>query len=225
MKGAGNVKKTLNKLLKILSSIVFVFLVLIILLIIFYIARINYLAKNDRLGDIHLNFYTILTQSMHPAIKAGDVVITYRHDDNKYKKGDVITFVSNANGGINITHRIEKVYDKDNNPSYKTKGDNNSAPDNEIVEGKYIHGKVFLTLPKVGYIQQFLVSKTGWIVAVVLPALGIIIYDILKIILMATGIRPKNSTERVLENENDERIKLARKRLKEVVEDESNRRK
>lgn len=205
-------KETLNKLLKVLSSIVFAFLVLIILLIIFYIARINYLAKNDRLGDIHINFYTILTQSMHPTIKAGDVVITYKHDDNKYNKGDIITFVSNANGGINITHRIDKVYDKNTVPRYKTKGDNNNAPDNEIVEGKYVLGKVFLTLPKVGYIQQFLVSKTGWIIAIVLPAMGIIIYDILK--LFKTAFKKDKKLEQT------EAVVAAKQNLEEVLASE-----
>ena len=32
------------------------------------------LSSNDRLGEVRLNFYTILTQSMYPTIKAGDVV-------------------------------------------------------------------------------------------------------------------------------------------------------
>ena len=82
-------------------------------------------------------------------------------------------------------------------------------------------GRVVFKVPKAGYIQQFLVSKTGWIVAVVLPALGIIIYDLLKVVLIATGVRPRNSAEKDLNDDNNERIKLARKRLKEVVEDES----
>ena len=205
-------KNFLNKILKALSSIVFAILVIIVLLIIFYIARINYLAKNDRLGDIRINFYTILTQSMYPTIKAGDVVITYKNDDNVYKKGDIITFVSNLNGGINITHRVEKVYKNEQEPSYKTKGDNNNAADTEITKGSNVLGKVVVTLPKVGYIQQFLVTKTGWIIAVILPALGVIIYDILKI--FKAAFRRKNKLE-----ENEE-IKEAKEKLNEVLTNE-----
>ena len=178
------------------------------------------LANNDRLGTVRINVYTILTQSMYPTIKAGDVVVTYREDDNKYNTGDVITFVSQYNAGMTITHRVKEVISLNDEYSYKTKGDNNNTADNEIIKGSNVVGKVIFKVPKAGYIQQFLVSKTGWIVAVILPALGIIIYDLLKIFLIATGIKPRSKLEKSLNDDNNKRVNDARKRLKEVVEDE-----
>ena len=79
-------KDILNKILKAISGFIFAILVLIIIAILFYVVRINYLAAHDRLGEIRTNFYTILTQSMHPTIKAGDIVVTYREDEDKYGK-------------------------------------------------------------------------------------------------------------------------------------------
>lgn len=202
-----------NRIMKIISSAIFVVLVLLIILIVFYIVRVNFLASNDRLGEVKINFYTILTQSMYPTIKAGDVVITYKEDNNKYNDGDVITFVSEQNGGITITHRVDEVYNVNDSYSYKTKGDNNNAPDNEITSGDNVLGKVVVKIPKVGYIQQFLVSKTGWIVAVVLPCLGIVIYDILKLF-KHTARKGSQLIKR------DKRTEEARKKLKEVVDDD-----
>lgn len=202
-----------NRIMKIISSAIFVVLVLLIILIVFYIVRVNFLASNDKLGEVKINFYTILTQSMYPTIKAGDVVITYKEDNNKYNDGDVITFVSEQNGGITITHRVDEVYNVNNSYSYKTKGDNNNAPDNEITSGDNVLGKVVVKVPKVGYIQQFLVSKTGWIVAVVLPCLGIVIYDILKLF-KHTARKGSQLIKR------DKRTEEARKKLKEVVDDD-----
>ncbi|MBQ6547183.1 MAG: signal peptidase I [Bacilli bacterium] len=213
-------RRTINWILKIISSAIFIVLVLIICVLIFYIVRVNMLANNDRLGTVRINIYTILTQSMYPTIKAGDVVVTYREDNNRYNTGDVITFISQNNAGMTITHRVKEVISLNDEYSYRTKGDNNNTADSEIIKGDNVVGRVILKVPKVGYIQQFLVSKTGWIVAVVLPALGIIIYDLLKIFLIATGIRPKNSVEKTLSDENNKRIKDARERLKEVVDDE-----
>lgn len=207
-------KNVINRILKIISTAIFIVLVLIIAVIILYIVRVNFFASNDKLGDIRINIFTILTQSMYPTIKAGDVVVTYKNIDNKYDTGDVITFISENNGGINITHRIKEVYSLNNSFSYKTKGDNNNTSDSEIISGSNVLGKVILKVPKAGYIQQFLVSKTGWIVAVILPAMGIIIYDILKLIKVVVrkvGISVKD----------DERSIEARKRLKEVIEDET----
>lgn len=202
-----------NRIMKIISSAIFVVLVLLIILIVFYIIRVNFLASNDRLGEVKINFYTILTQSMYPTIKAGDVVITYKEDNNKYNDGDVITFVSEQNGGITITHRVDEVYNVNDSYSYKTKGDNNNAPDNEITSGDNVLGKVVVKIPKVGYIQQFLVSKTGWIVAVILPCLGIVIYDILKLF-KHTARKGSQLIKR------DKRTEKARKKLKEVVDDD-----
>lgn len=202
-----------NRIMKIISSAIFVVLVLLIILIVFYIVRVNFLASNDKLGEVKINFYTILTQSMYPTIKAGDVVITYKEDNNKYNDGDVITFVSQQNGGITITHRVDEVYNVNDSYSYKTKGDNNNAPDNEITSGDNVLGKVVVKIPKVGYIQQFLVSKTGWIVAVILPCLGIVIYDILKLF-KHTARKGSQLIKR------DKRTEKARKKLKEVVDDD-----
>lgn len=202
-------KDVLNKVFKIISGFIFAILVMIIIAIICYVVRINYLAAHDRLGEIRTNFYTILTQSMHPNIKAGDIVVTYREDNNEYKKGDVITFVSRANGNINITHRIKEVYNE-NGLSYQTKGDNNNSVDNEIIPSEYVLGKVIFKIPKAGYIQQFLVSKTGWILAIVLPSMAIIIYDILKIFKKVYG---KNN----IVNDEDEEIKKRKKHLEKVL--------
>ena len=175
-------KNVFNRILKIISSAIFVVLVIIIVLILAYVIRVKYLASQGRLGDVKLNFYTILTQSMVPTIYAGDVVITYKNVDNKYDNGDILTFISEVNGGINITHRIIETYVVNGKYSYKTKGDNNSIPDSEIVKGERVLGKVILKIPKVGFFQQFLVTNHRWIFVVVIPCLGVIIYDVIKMI-------------------------------------------
>jgi len=207
------VKKIINRVLKIISSAIFVVLILLIALIIFYIIRVNFLASNDKLGEVKINFYTILTQSMYPTIKAGDVVITYKNDNNQYNKGDVITFVSKVNGGITVTHRVSDSFLVNDGFSYQTKGDNNNAADREIVDGDNVLGKVILKIPKAGYIQQFLVSRTGWIVAVLLPCLGIVIYDIMKLCR-----RTAKKSVSILKK--DKRTDDAKKRLKEVLDDD-----
>ena len=106
-------------------------------------------------------------------------------------------------GNQNEQKEVEKY-------SYKTKGDNNSSADAEIIKDNNVLGKVIFKIPKAGYIQQFLVSKTGWIVAIVLPSLGIIIYDILQIF--------KKARNKLINNDDDE-VKKRKKKLKEVLED------
>lgn len=174
--------KLVRTIFKTISSVIFAFLMLIVIAIIIYVARISYLSSNGRINESKINFYTILTQSMWPNIKAGDIIVTYKTDNNVYEEGDVITFVSNdgANGGITITHRIDRVYFEGSKILYRTKGDNNNVADSKGVEPSNVIGKVVMKIPKAGYIQQFLVTKTGWIVAVVVPCFGVLVYDLVR---------------------------------------------
>lgn len=207
-------KNIINRIMKIISSAIFVILVLLIILIVLYIVRVKFLASNDKLGEVKINFYTILTQSMYPTIKAGDIVVTYKEDNDMYNEGDVITFISEQNGHIFVTHRVKEVFNVNGSYSYRTKGDNNNASDNEITSGDNVLGKVVVKIPKAGYIQHFLVSKTGWIVAVILPCLAIVIYDILKLFKF-TARKGKQLVKK------DKRTEDARNKLNEViVEDE-----
>lgn len=175
--------KNVKKIAKIISNIIFYILLLIIILLIGYIILINVYKKQDKLGDIPINFYTILTTSMTPTIKAGDIVITLKDKNNIYKTGDPITFVSEGNisKGVIITHRIIDTKIVNGSYFYYTKGDANNTADGSPVSANNVIGKVILKIPKAGFIQQFVVSKFGWLVVVVLPCLAIIVYDIVKI--------------------------------------------
>ena len=96
---------------------------------------------------------------------------------------------------------------------YRTKGDNNSTADSALVKDSNVIGRVVFRIPKAGYLQQFLVTRTGWIVLIVLPSLGIIIYDILKVLKIAS-------------NKSKEKIKKinysssAKAKLKEVLDND-----
>lgn len=209
-------KNVLNRIAKIISSAIFVLLIIIIILIVGYIIRIKFLASNNRLGEVRVNLYTILSQSMYPKIKAGDIVITYKNKNNIYNIGDIITFTSTGNisNGITITHRVTDIYKVNDLYTYKTKGDNNNTEDLTTVPAENVMGRVVFRIPKAGYIQQFLVTRTGWIVAIVLPSFGVIIYDILKLFRVVGN---KTNDKKLVE---DEDVRKRKKALEEVLLDE-----
>lgn len=204
-------KKTFDRIGKIISSAVFVLLMIIIVLIVIYLIRVRVLTKYDRLGEVKLNFYTILTTSMVPTIDAGDIVITYKNDNNIYNNGDIITFVREGSS-TPITHRVIDVSIVNDEYFYQTQGDHNATADTMLVSANNVIGRVTVKLPKLGYLQQFLVTKVGWITAIVLPCMAIVIYDILKVIRLACGKTKKiiKETDKTLE---------ARNNLKKVIAD------
>lgn len=186
MKGLVVVKKKLKLISRIISSTLFVILLFIMIFLLVYVVRVKVLANNNDLGEVKLNFYTILSPSMYPTIKPGDIIVTYKED--AYYKGDIITFVSSSNisSGKTITHRIySEPIEMNGKMQYTTKGDNNPTPDSAPANEDNVLGKVLFKIPKAGYIQQFLLSKIGWVSVILIPCLGVVIYDILKIFKIA----------------------------------------
>lgn len=205
-------KKTLDRIGKIISSAIFTLLMIIIVLIVIYIVRIKFLANDNRLGDVKLNFYTILTTSMVPTIDAGDIVVTYKNSNNIYNVGDIITFVRDGSS-TTITHRVIEVSELNGERYYRTQGDHNASADTSLVAASNVVGRVTFRVPKLGYLQQFLVTKVGWITAIVIPCMGIVIYDILKAFKLAYG----KTSSKIKETS---KSREARENLKRVIANE-----
>lgn len=95
----------------------------------------------------------VATGSMEPLIYPGDIVIIRQirdtDDINKLKIGDVIQF---ARDNILITHRIIGIeQDDEGRTAFRTKGDNNSAYDLNLVYPEDIKGSLVRVIPKLGY--------------------------------------------------------------------------
>lgn len=104
---------------------------------------------------------TVLTQSMEPTIKPGDMVAVVPKPCSELNPGDIISFHPKADDPTLITHRIFlKSVGSKGTCSFTTKGDNNSAPDKDKVvystnaQESMVAGKVIYTIPKFGYLAQ-----------------------------------------------------------------------
>ena len=107
--------------------------------------------KSDKLFEIiGFRSYTVLSGSMEPKFYPGDMVITQHKNKADIQIKDVVTFRDNE--GVIITHRImEKTPE-----GYITKGDNNNVEDADILTEDNIIGEVKFSIPKIGYIMNFL---------------------------------------------------------------------
>ncbi|MDF2675002.1 MAG: peptidase signal peptidase, partial [Clostridiales bacterium] len=100
--------------------------------------------------------FVIVTGSMEPIIYPGDVVLVNKAEVEKLKVGDVIQF---QHENIFIFHRIIEVVSEKEEVKYRTKGDNNSAVDYELVKISDIRGRVVYTIPKIGWPTLLLKSQ------------------------------------------------------------------
>lgn len=175
------IKKTFRLIVKIFNILLLSMISLFLICLMFYVISSKIAEKKEKTPLF--GFYTIISPSMEPNINVYDVVLVKKTNINKLKKGDVITFYSTNNyfGDTPITHRIANIDDR---TSIIVKGDHNEKADNEKVIPKNIIGKVILVIPSLGKLQFFLASKSGFIVAIIIPAIVIITYDVYKIMKM-----------------------------------------
>lgn len=213
------IKKILAKIVSVLSYICLAILVFVALFLVYFIIS-NQIAKVKGTKPF-ISLYTIVSPSMEPNINIYDVIIDIRVDnDNDVKLGDIITFYSDAidTGGYTVTHRIHSVYDTSGTRYYITKGDNNQNPDDGTITIDNIVGKVRFIIPAIGRIQFFVSSKFGWVIVILIPALGIILADIKKLIKI---FRIKEQIEEIPKLKEVEiiREKEEDKKLRAVVEE------
>ena len=121
----------------------------------------------------------VRSDSMKPLFSAGDMVVTV--PPLSFLGGDLRAgaVVSYKLGSETITHRIVSA-DAD---TLITKGDANEEADPRPVQISQVEGIYVLKVPRVGYFSTFIHTRTGWLLAVVLPGvllLGLIVKDIIK---------------------------------------------
>lgn len=179
------IKEALTYVGKLLSTAVLILLIIIGMFLVYYVIAARIVIKNPEYKPL-FSLYNIATGSMEPNIKVDDVIVNIRvKSPESIKVGDVITFnsTSSISKGLTVTHRVINIIKNDDGTyEYVTKGDFNPSADSATAKYDDIIGKVAIKLPAVGKIQGFIATKMGWFIVVLLPALGVIIYDVMKII-------------------------------------------
>jgi signal peptidase len=131
------------------------------------------------------SMYMVRSESMTPTINIGDVVFVGPPDgifSGGIGPGTIITY---GYGNELITHRVVAQ----EGASFITKGDATEEPDSAPVNLSQVVGTYIFKIPKLGYMVNFMHTKIGWYVVVIVPAiifLGLIFKEIVKEVLHKT---------------------------------------
>jgi signal peptidase len=77
----------------------------------------------------HIGFQPVLSPSMVPAFRPGDLIITKAEPASSVKVGQVVALPIPGEPGQRYVHRIIKVTMRDGKPLVRTKGDANPEPE------------------------------------------------------------------------------------------------
>ena len=139
---------------------------------------------------------TVLSDSMKPEFKSGDLIIIKECEEEELKEGEIITFNSIIdNQYVLNTHRIVKIEGEGTERRYTTQGDNNEIEDQHLIAGGDIVGRYITRVPCMGPIMEFLSSSMGFLLVIVLPMLLFLLYQIYNLIMIALEIKKTNRME------------------------------
>jgi len=123
----------------------------------------------------------VLTDSMYPEIKSGDLILCRKAEPEDIAVGDVISFFDPAgNGSSMITHRVAEVVQENGSLAWKTRGDANNVEDANLVPAENLVGIYRSRFAGVGNFVMFLQTVPGLILCVVCPIVVLVGYDVLR---------------------------------------------
>lgn len=153
-----NIKKKINDKQKKKQIINIAVYIIVIPILIYNVSLIvqSIIIPDKTPSFFGIKTYVVISGSMEPKLKIGDIVIAKRITPEELQVGDIISF---RQGHSIITHRISNINRTSDGIEYKTKGDNNNIKDIEIVNEKQIEGKVVEIIPVLGKISLLLQNK------------------------------------------------------------------
>ena len=179
-------KKVIKKILSILKIII------LILLILFALFTVYQKVFPNNPSAFGFRTYSIITKSMEPVLKKGDVILVQERNTSSYKVGDIITFKGTSGDlkGKIVTHEIVGIKLENGKNIFYTKGIQNISEDPAVYEneilGKYIYKFKFFSL-----IDRIMDTKIGFILIIIIPLGYIYFYEIRDIIKDVKNIKNK----------------------------------
>ncbi len=182
--GLKSTKTTLSKK-KIILNVIGIILCVILIPILFIncFLIVKGIANKNEVPSIGGNApLIVLTGSMEPTIKAGDLIVTKKIDAEEVRVDDVISFFDpDGNGSTIVTHRVIGVETDETSGElfFRTQGDNNNIADMTPVPAENLVGRWEGTrFWGLGYVVLFTQSTVGIIVIIAVIVAGLFVYMI-----------------------------------------------
>ena len=113
----------------------------------------------------------VLSQSMEPNMPMGSIVVSRPVPASEIEVGDAITFQSPdpADQSALITHRVVELVGSGIAVRFRTQGDAVEEPDLRLVAPQHLVGRVWFSVPYLGYAVHFMRAPLGFILFLGLP--------------------------------------------------------
>lgn len=168
---------------KMLTWIKFTALAVLIAIMVFLLAiGVTSLITGNEPQVFGHRIMIVTSGSMEPTFLTGSIILVDVSDSQQHKVGDVVMFWTVEDPEKSITHRIIEITVEDGSRIYRTKGDNNAAPDQAIILDENIIGTyIEVTVPYLGYFFSFIKSRKGILLLAMLFGLFLVVTQVFRI--------------------------------------------
>ena len=144
------------------------------------------------------SFSIVVTGSMEPDIKVGELLIVKEADIESVNVGDDVMFVSMSGiiAGEHVVHRVIEKGTDEKGDFLRTKGVHNAVADDDVVRDDNLVGKAVVHSVFWGKIFGFLAdSRTIMMIAVLVLVVPFVIKQIIKIVRLSKSKNDENGGE------------------------------
>ena len=211
--------KEKDSTLKKIFNVIFYAFIAIIVIFAILMTVMSLSSKNQQGLNEIFGYYvqTVESESMTGTFEKGDIIICKKVDTNTLQKDDIISFYYIVqNQKIVVTHRIKDVKINDIGVKYFiTQGD---AKENivreEVFAGDVIAKYTGKKITGMGKVANFIKSKTGFLICIVLPLFLFLFWQVYSFIKTLIDIKQVNYQDEV----NNQAKALAAEMLKQMQE-------
>jgi len=123
----------------------------------------------------------VLSGSMLPVLKIGDVVVVESTRYRQPKLNDIVLYTARALDGTPVTTYAHRIIDGNRQDGWTIKGDNNDQPDYGVKKNSDVTGVVLFNIPKLGRVLSpipiALILIGGWLISIAARQLRKILAD------------------------------------------------
>ena len=171
-------KKNYKNIFNIIGSVLRIIFTIFIICFVVVVCLQRF--SNNEISIFNYRMFTVASGSMKPKYDIGDILISKEVNPSKIKVGDAISYLGNSGDfdGKVITHEVVQIEkDTDGKYLFHTKGLSNLVED-PVVSEEQVYGVIVYKPIILSWLYGIISTKTGFYCLIILPLLGIIIYEI-----------------------------------------------